>query len=373
MKKRYPIQLPAFILFSVLLVTISACKKDNVSKNVTPVVNATPTQFGLYEADSSIYKLLYTAVSKVGTYSVDYDMIFDTGSGGMVIDASGILPASMITSTGFTFAGDSTVVGGITITNQTSVIEYGDDAATTDKVYGNLAYAAVTVGDQPNGNIVIKRLPFFIYYKAVNGSGTQYDPHEFDTFGVDSEYDLSFANNVNIESPFSYFNAGTGLTSGFKMAMLGTSNFSYDGTFVPGVVTLGLTAADLSSSSGFSMTQLNYQAGDGYAPLVPATITYNNKNVRTDIVFDTGTEPYSYIEDPTFNGSTTLLASGSAISVATTSGFSDNFVTSANDNLTYVENPNTSGGGVSILGLEFFLNNEYLIDYTDHKLGLKNN
>ncbi len=373
MKKIYPSKLQVTIMLSFLLIAISACKKDKPIVVPPPVVDATPTQFGLYEADSSIYKLLITAVSKVGTYSVDYSMIFDTGSGGMVIDASGILPASMITSSGFTFTGDSTVVGGITITNQTSVIEYGDDAASTDKVYGNLAYAPVTIGDQDNGNISIKRLPFFIYYKAVNGSGTEYDPHEFDTFGVDSEYDLSFANNVNIQSPFSYFNAGTGLTSGVKMAALGTSNFSLDGTFVPGVITLGLTAADLSSSSGFSMTQLNYEAGDGYAPLIPATITYNSKAVHTDIVFDTGTEPYSYIEDPTFTGGTTLLTAGSAITVATNSGFNDDFVTTATDNLTYVENPNTSGGGVSILGLEFFLNNEYMIDYTDHKLGLKNN
>ena len=136
---------------------------------VTPV--ATPTSLGLYETDSSIYKLLLIAVSNIGTQPVDYGLIYDTGSGGMVFDASGILPASMITSSGFNFTGDSTVVNGVTITSQTSIVEYGNDAASIDKVYGNLAYAPVTVGDQ-NGKIIIKRLPFFIYYKAVNASGT---------------------------------------------------------------------------------------------------------------------------------------------------------------------------------------------------------
>jgi len=373
MIKKYPTKSYLLISVSFLLFAIASCKKDNKSNVTQQVVTATPTSFGLYESDSSIYKELNTAIAKIGTYNVDYPILFDTGSGGMVIDANSILPGSMITSSGFNFTGDSTVVGGITITSQKSIIEYGDDNATTDKVYGNLAYASVTVGDQATGSITIKRLPFFLYYKAVNGQGDQYGPHEFDTFGVSSEYDLSFANNVNIMSPLSYFVPGTGLTSGFKMAALGTSNFSYEGGYVSNAVILGLTADDLASSSGFSMTQLNYIAGDGYAPIIPSTITYSGKKVTTDIVFDTGTEPDSFIEDPTFSGSTTLLQPNTPVTVATTSGFNYSYTTSAADNLTYVENPNTSGGDVSVMSLEFFLTNSYLLDYADNKLGLKSN
>lgn len=373
MIKKYPTKSYLLISVSFLLFAIASCKKDNKSNVTQQVVTATPTSFGLYESDSSIYKELNTAIAKIGTYNVDYPILFDTGSGGMVIDANSILPGSMITNSGFNFTGDSTVVGGITITSQKSIIEYGDDNATTDKVYGNLAYASVTVGDQATGSITIKRLPFFLYYKAVNGQGDQYGPHEFDTFGVSSEYDLSFANNVNIMSPLSYFVPGTGLTSGFKMAALGTSNFSYEGGYVSNAVILGLTADDLASSSGFSMTQLNYIAGDGYAPIIPSTITYSGKAVTTDIVFDTGTEPDSFIEDPTFPGSTTLLQPNTAVTVATTSGFNYSYTTSATDNLTYVENPNTSGGDVSVMSLEFFLTNSYLLNYADHKLGLKSN
>jgi hypothetical protein len=171
MRKRYFTKSLLFVSVSFLLLAIASCKKGNNNKmsQVTPV--ATPTSLGLYETDSSIYKLLLIAVSNIGTQPVDYGLIYDTGSGGMVFDASGILPASMITSSGFNFTGDSTVVNGVTITSQTSIVEYGNDAASIDKVYGNLAYAPVTVGDQ-NGKIIIKRLPFFIYYKAVNASGT---------------------------------------------------------------------------------------------------------------------------------------------------------------------------------------------------------
>jgi hypothetical protein len=376
MKNNYRTKNFLLIAVSFLLLVTASCKKDNKSGMMpvsgTVTTQATPTTLGLYEADSSVDKLLFTVISKIGNNTVDYGLIFDTGSGGMVIDANGILPASMIGKSGFNFTTDSTVIDGITITSQKSIIEYGDDAATTDKVYGNLAYAPVTIGDQ-NGNIVIKRLPFFIYYKAVNANGKSYDPHEFDTFGVSPEYDLSFSNNATIMSPFSYFDPGAGLTRGFKMAALDTTNFSYNGTYVP-VLTLGLTAADLSSSSGFTMTQLYFEQGDGYSPVIPATISYNNKTISANVVFDTGTEPYSYIEDTSAPGDTaTLLPQKTAISVVTSSGFNYNYTITPTNNLTYIENPNTTGGQVTIISLEFFLTNEYMLDYTDHKLGLKNN
>jgi hypothetical protein len=372
MRNKYPCK-NFLILIPVLLLTIASCKKDNSNNNSqsAPAI-AKPTKLGVYEADSSIFKLVYMNVMTVGTQTVNDAPLFDTGSGGLVIDADGLLPPSMITNSGFTFTGDSTVVNGITITNQTSTVEYGDDVSTTDKVYGNLAYASVTIGDA-TGNIVIKRLPFFIYYKAVDSKGVKYAVHEFDVLGVSPEYDISFPNNTFITSPFNSFDPGNGLTKGFKMAALGTSNFSYEGNFVPDVVTLGLTAADLSSSSGFVMHELTFNAGDGYSPVIPATIAYGTKTVSTEVVFDTGTEPYGYIEDKTAPRTTTLLPQNTSVTVATTAGFNYSYTTSATDNLTYLENPTGSGGAVSIVSLEYFLNNEYLLDYTNHQIGLKDN
>jgi len=376
MRKTNSIKNLLLVSVSFLLFAIASCKKDNnvnnnnKNSNITPT--ATPTTLGLYEADSSIYKLLLIAISKIGTQPVDYGLVFDTGSGGMVMDANGILPASMITSTGFNFTGDSTVVNGVTITNQTSMVEYGDDSASVSKVYGNEAFADVTVGDN-NGNVVIKRLPFLIYYKATDASGTTYPAHEFDTFGVDEEYDVTFANNDFITSPFSSFDPGNGLTRGFKMAQLNAANFSFAGTYVPGAITLGLTSSDLSSSSGFITTDLPFFAGEGYAPINQATITYDSKSFQTYLLFDTGTDPYSYIEDPTLSGNLRLLPANTAITADLNFGFNYNYSTAATDNLTYVENPTTSGANISIMGLESFLNIEYMLDFTDHKLGLKNN
>jgi hypothetical protein len=364
---------------SFLLLLAASCKKDKVGTGISGVKTtstiATPTKLGLYEADSSIYKELITVISKIGTVNIPVNnqaLIFDTGSGGMVYDGSDLLPASMITTAGITFTGDSTIVNGITITKQTSIVQYGADANTIDKVYGNLAYAPVTIGDA-NGNIVVKRLPFFLYYKAVSAKGVTYPKHDFDTFGVSEEYDITFSNGEHITSPFSYFDPGVGLTRGFKMAAIGTSNFTLQGSYVPGVITLGLTAADLSASSGFAFKSLSFFAGDGYAPIVPASITYSGKTFSTQVIYDTGTEPYSYLQDPTGPTALTLLPVNTPVTVSANYGFNYAFTTTAKENLTYVENSKSSGSGVSIISLEFFLNNEYMLDFTNHQLGLKNN
>jgi hypothetical protein len=102
-------------------------------------------------------------------------------------------------------------------------------------------------------------------------------------------------------------------------------------------------------------------------------MTYNSKSIKTDVIFDTGTEPYSYIEDNSAADSALLLPNSTAVSLSSSAGFNYSYITNSSDNLTYVENPRTSQSSVSVLSLEFFLNNEYLLDFTNHQLGLKSN
>jgi len=357
-----------------------SCKKDGNAllppePSASPGATASPLQtgqvrIGFYEVDSAGVKELQMDVSKIGSKSVDLDMIFDTGSGGLVVDGDGLLPASMISTTGFVFPGDSTVVNDITITSQTAMVEYGNDDNTLSKVFGNLAYASVTIGDS-NGNITIKRLPFFIYYKAINAFGKLYPPHEFDVLGVSSEYDITFNNKVFITSPLMYFDPGHGLTRGFRIAALGTSDFSEQGTYVA-AVTLGLTAADLSSN-GFNMTPIEAAGDDGYVPVVAGTIRYNDQNFSSKLIFDTGTSPYYYIENPAAPNTPALLNANVRISMSTSTGFNYGYTVMATNNLTVVENPLSTGGYASLMSLDFFLNNEYLLDFDNHQLGLKNN
>ena len=375
MKKYYTLKGAYLLLVTILVLAVASCKKES-HPVVPPVVNATPVKLGLYELSDTSTEELQVGISKIGTLSLDYGLVWDTGSGGMVIDATGIIPAAMINANGFVFSGDSTVIDGITITKQTSTIEYGADSVTSTKVYGNLAYAPVTIGDQggSNSTVVIKRLPFFLYYKAVDSKGNTIAKHSFDVMGVNEEYDVQVG-GVNVTSPFDSFDPGTGLTKGFKMAALGTSNFTHDGSgpFVAGVVTVGLTAADLSTSSGFTMNTAQFFQNEGYLPFVKSTVTYNSVPFTSYVLFDSGTNGDTYIEDPNYKGSGTILAANTSVKIATTTGFTWSYTSNTTNYGTYIENPTTSGGQFTIADIEFFVTNEYMIDLTNHLVGLKNN
>src|SRR5260221_6165768 len=169
MKKKYSNNHQIFVALLFIAMLISACRKDNHTPTPTPAPASLAT-LGLYELDSTInntiYKRIFIVATKVGTKTVNYPLVFDTGSAGMTMDANGILPASMITSSGIQVAGDSVTVNGITVTTQQAVIAFGNTQAETQE-FGNLAYTTVTIGDQ-NGKITTTRIPIFLYYKVVD-------------------------------------------------------------------------------------------------------------------------------------------------------------------------------------------------------------
>ncbi len=375
MKKHYNLTRLNFLLIALSITALVSCHKGN---QVLPT-NATPIKIGLYEysgqgSDYTNYTYYESdiPIATIGNQTVNYQIIFDTGSGGMVIDAANLIPASMITTNGFNFTGDSTVVNGITITNQTGTIKYGANDATADKVYGNLAYAQVTIGDQ-NGSVVVKRLPFLLYYKAVNSSNVSYQAHFFDIFGSSEIYDLNFANNVNLTSPFSFCTYGTGLINGFKLAAVDGSQFSSSGTYVAGAITLGLTSNDLSASSGFILNPISFNATYGYFPYISGIVNYKSSPISTHLLFDTGTNFSSIIDDPNFTGTGfSQISPNSSVTVSTNSGFNYNFTVTSSTNLSFVEAA-TNGFSQSIMGIEYFFKNEFLCDLKNHQIGLKNN
>ena len=324
---------------------------------------------GLYELQSATNRRVFIPITKVGTQSVSYYAVFDTGSSGMTLDASGILPASMITSTGIQVAGDSVNVNGITVTSQEATISYGDATGETQE-FGNLAYAPITIGDQ-NGKITTRRIPFFLYYKILDLTNNKtLAAHSNDVFGVGPG--ISFANSA-IASPLSYFTTSANITNGFKLATFNNNSFSTNGTYVSGLLTIGLVPNDLSSSSGFIMHPLKYNAQGGYSPDIPSTITYNGKNVSGTILFDTGTPSITTVEDSKADTAVTSLPPNSNIKITTNNGFTYQYTTTYNYNLTQIANPSVTQDIRTIFSIDFFISNEYLLNYTAHEIGLKNN
>ena len=351
--------LPALFLY--------ACKKDSTTPSVKAVVNATPFTLGLYEYANGSNKRIFIPITQIGTQTVNYGAIFDTGSPGMTMDATGIIPAAMITTAGIQFTGDSTVVNGITVTSKTAVISYGDATGIT-KEYGNLAYANVTIGNSL-GNAVLKRVPFFLYYKIIDSDGKQLEAHAADVFGVSPGTSNT---RSEILSPLRYYTFGTGLTNGFKLATLNTGSFNSTATYVSNLLTIGLTSADLSSSGFIMHTLINYTNG-GYSPNIPGTITYGNTTIAAQFLFDTGTPSVTVIENKLATNALGQLPANTQVTLTTDQGFTYTYSTTSTGNLTEIQNPNNTQDFRTVLSIDFFLKNEYLTDYGNHKIGLKNN
>ena len=352
------------LIVLTLIVSISSCSKNKVK----PITNTTST-LGLYEYGVDSGKRVFIPVTKVGNQSVDYYSVFDTGSAGMTIDAHGIIPASMITASGIQFTGDSTVINGITIIAGQYTMSYGNKTGLT-KEYGYLAYAPLTIGDA-NGSTSAKRVPIFLYYKVVDATSgsTITVNHSLDIFGVGPG--TSYVNSL-IASPLTYFNNDPSLVSGFKLAMLPLNQFSSTGTYVAGLLKIGLTSADITSN-GFIMHPLTHGSVGGYSPNIPSTVTYSGQSVSTNVLFDSGTPLISTIENKLAVNSTGQLPASTQVTITTNMGFTYTYTTTSTSNLTQVENPNVTGDLRTIFGIDFFINNEFLTDYAHHQIGLKNN
>jgi hypothetical protein len=178
-----------------------------------------------------------------------------------------------------------------------------------------------------------------------------------------------------IASPLSYFSLNSNITNGFRLAKLSSSNFLSTATYTDALLYIGLTPSDLNS--GFIMHPLNYNATVGYLSNIPSRITYNGNVASvpggTVILFDTGTPVTTIIEDANATTNSAALPVNSTVSITTGQGFNYQYTTSSDFNLTQVENPNYSHDNRTVFSIDFFLSNEYLIDYANNRIGLKNN
>lgn len=309
-------------------------------------------------------KKLTISVASIGEANVAKDVTVATSGAGLDMDASGILPPSMIGASGFIFTGDSVIYSGITITNKASVVTHGDQINGV-KLYGNLAYATVTFGDSFSPRITTARIPFFLYYKTVDASGNAVAAHAADQFGIGPGYSNG---NKLIASPLSYLPVTGGQISGFKLSM---ANFN---TANAAVLTVGLTPADLEASTGFNLHPLSALLGGGYANYITGTILYNSTSFAGPMAFGTSYTSASVIQDPKATGTNyTALAANSSVQIVTNNGFNYRYTVSSSANATVVEAPTNSGENRSIFGIDFFTQNELLVDYTNHQIGLKNN
>jgi len=363
------------------LVLINACRKTDTPANGNTGGGAStiaaPVTLDLIPAQNQTPgdRRIYLPIQKIGTSTLNLTTVFDSGSEGLVLSGTSVFAANYIADTGIVInSPDSAVINGITVTSAKVTTTYGSPPATRS-FYGNIAYAQLTIGDQ-SGTVLTTRMPFVVIYKGVDNQTQASVPVDANSDGVAGVYSSGFnpsaglvTTRSGIKSPFNYFNYTNGLLAGFMLAPLSkigwTGTASSQGFPATPLLTLGLT---LDMETGFALQSQRLDVGNLFDPDVLGTVSYNGITLNnSNILLDTGT-PLGFMIYNSAEGGSTTLSGGAPVQLATREGFSFAYTTDTQLSQTAVQ---SNGQQRCIFGIEFFLNNSFLFDYSEHYIGLK--
>ena len=366
-------------IFSLAAVALffNACRKSDVPAGTSDSNISSPRTINLIPAQnqSAGDRRIYLPIMQVGTTKATLKTVFDTGSEGMVLSGTSLFTSMYIADTGIVInSPDSAIINGITVTSTKVVSTYGSPPATRS-FYGNIAYASFVFGDA-SGSVQTLRMPFIVIYKGVDNQTQASVPVDANSDGIAGIQSSGFTpgialvtNRAGVKSPFNYFNYGTGIFAGFQLAPLSnigwTNQASNQGFPSTPLLTLGLTS---DMETGYALQSQRLDIGFLYDPDLLVNVTYGGSTVsNSNLLLDTGTPVGNSIFNSAISGSTTLAA-GVAVSFSTNEGFDYGYST---DNLLFQTIVQNNGQQRCIFGIDFFLNNYFLIDYTQHYIGLK--
>lgn len=387
---------------------VTACGGSAGSGIISPIASTqpttleSPTPINLYPHQSATEDPLFTLmVTAVGGVPVSMPLGFDSGSAGVTLYAQSIFPASMVSASGFVFPNGETSISynGITVTNLQGTRSYGTLNQTVE--HGNLGFAMLTFGDSA-GTVTTLTMPVFLFYSVdyVTGNGYQVPTWQgwFGVASTDGNIDvagsvepaggfaactLQSTSTCYVVSGLKYVDYGTQVNAGFMLSP--TPNFPSCDITTPGscapqaVLTVGVDAA---LEEGFSTSPLTCPP-NGYVG--PADIggypvcqkTIDNVTIAASgasigsytsgAIFDTGTA-YIYLSTPTNSTFPSSLASGSTISITTPSEFNYSYAAGSGTANTVVA---AGADGNSIIGLQYFKTNYFLLDFTSSLVGWK--
>lgn len=366
------------VSLSLLIFSCRKTDKPAIGDGADDGTIATPVTIDLIPAQNQTPgdRRIYLPISKIGTSSVSLKTVFDSGSEGLLLSGTSVLPAAAIADTGVVISNpDSAIINGITVTSAKVQTTYGNPPATRT-FYGNIAYASLTFGDQ-NGSVVTERMPFIIIYKGVDNQTQASVALDNSSDGVAGVYSTGYTpatglvtTRTGVKSPFNYFNYTNGIFAGFLLSPLNRvgwsatvpSNQGYSPT---PLLTIGVTSA---MESGFALQSQRVDVGGQFDPNLLASVDYNGTTVsNANILLDTGT-PLGFGIYTHMASGTTTLSGGLPVDIRTNEAFSFSYTTDGAFYQTVVTN---TGQQRCIFGIDFFMSNAYLLDYTEHYIGLK--
>lgn len=341
--------------------------KDSVGFIEQPVtINLMPGQ-----NMKTLGRRLYLPIRYIGTDKVKLRVVFDTGSQGLILEAKSLLPASLVADTGIVFKDkDSLMLNGITVTRTKIKSSYGG----TRSYYGNIAYAPIVIGDKM-GQVRTKRMPFILVYHGVydlTGKPAKVDQHCDGVAGVSSGGEMktgSVFKRENIVSPFNYLSFGNRVEAGFILSPLDRVKwegvYSMEGNSGQPLLTLGITE---QAKKGFVLHR--QMAGNGrFYPYVRGIISYSGVVISPSyVLFDSGNPAGGVIYEPDKSKKGKMEAGVAIRFVSDEGAIYDYAVNNSNYKTTLDARKSKS---VSIIGINFFLENSFMLNYASHTIGIK--
>jgi hypothetical protein len=361
-----------------------------------------PALINLYPHQSATEQPIFTVmVTAVGNVPVSMPLGFDSGSAGVTLYAQSIFPASMVSTSGFVFPDGQTSMtyNGITVTNLQGTRSYGTLNQTVE--YGNLGFASLTFGDSA-GTLTTLTMPVFLFYSVDYVTGSGYGPPTWQGwFGVattngnidvagSSEpaggYSACTAESTAtcyVVSALKYIDYEDGTHGGFILsptATFPTCDITTPGSCAPqAVLTVGVNAA---LEQDFSTSPLTCPPNGYVGPAEIAGYPVCQKTINdvtiaasgaatgsytSGAIFDTGTA-YVYLSTPTGSAFPGSVTAGVTISLTTPSGFNYAYEAGAGTATTVVA---AGANGNSIIGVQYFTTNSFLLDFTSSLVGWK--
>jgi hypothetical protein len=307
----------------------------------------------------------------------------------------------MVGASGFVFPAGKTSLSynGITVTNVQATRSYGTVNQTVE--HGNLGFAALAFGDS-TGSITTETMPVFLFYSVDYATGHGYAPPVWQGwFGVattDGSIDVAdsvepsggyeactpqSAETCYVVSALKYVDYATPVQAGFVLSptrSFPTCDITTAGDCpAQGILTVGI---DSTVSAGFSTSPLTCPPNGYVGPAQIAgypvcqktidnvTIAASGESVgsyTSGAIFDTGTA-YVYLSTPAGSSFPSSVLVDSTIRVTMPSGFEYSYVAGQGTASTIVA---AGADGNSIIGVQYFTTNFYLLNFTSSEVGWK--
>lgn len=269
----------------------------------------------------------------------------------------------MITNDGIMMNGQSSItVNGIRITDIKDSCSYGAIKEKKRRYFGQIAYAAITLGDEFN-HVTTREMPFLLVYKGVvifTQQPAKVDPVNDGICGVYSSYvsnDDNATARKQLKSPFDYINYSGDLHAGIELNPI--NDYIYgsvrDGIYPAPMLKVGITDA---MERGFYTYEQSKLKNGSYSSTAATDVQCNGMAIKTNVLFDTGTPGCTYLYNPAFT-SVSDVQSNTEMRFSV-KDFSYKYYVDA-------QHKTVSGpGNRTILPLVFFNDHHYLLDYQNH-------